>query len=288
MVQFLNATQTFGEIQSIINQATNRSSIVMISPFIKVNNLILDRLIDACKNRNVKITMICREDNLKPDERTRLESIGQNLTLISDEHVHAKCFYNDESMVIGSLNLYDSTTGINHEMGVLLRNDRDSDKEAFQEARNEAQFIMRNAKTRLHQVLEPEPKKGIQPKTSKPQYTSKIDAAPENTFVRERQKPALANNPNGVFPVEKVKVKPIEPNQTGNIPRCKSCGSNKLQVLPGKYGYFYKCSNCDENTAIKKSCFKCGDKLTVRKAANNFFFDCASCNTSVLFYKNTT
>jgi len=182
MVQFLNATQTFGEIQSIINQATNRSSIVMISPYIKVNDLILSRLIDAGSNRNVRITMICREDDLKPDERTRLEQIP-NLILISDEHVHAKCFYNDECMVIGSLNLYDSTTGINHEMGVLLRNDRESDREAFQAAKNEAQFIMRNAKTHFQQKLEPKPKQSILHGTSSKQNETKIEASFEDKIV---------------------------------------------------------------------------------------------------------
>jgi PLD-like domain len=153
MVQFLNATQTFGEIQSIINQATNRSSIVMISPFIKVNDLILMRLIDAGKNRNVKITMVCRGENLNSEERMRLEQIP-NLNLVWDEHVHAKCFYNDESMVIGSLNLYQSAAGINHEMGVLLHSDYESDREAFISAKNEAQFIIRNAQPQCQNKVE--------------------------------------------------------------------------------------------------------------------------------------
>jgi RNA polymerase-binding transcription factor DksA len=159
LVQFLNATQTFGEIQSIINQAKNGTPIVMISPYIKVNDLILSRLIDAATNRNVVINMICREDDLKPDERTRLEQIP-NLNLASDEHVHAKCFYNDDCMVIGSLNLYDTSAG-NHEMGVLLRNDSEGDKIAFQAAKNEAQFILRNAKKHLQSEIELNPKKRL-------------------------------------------------------------------------------------------------------------------------------
>jgi hypothetical protein len=156
MVEFLNATQTFGEIQSIINQATNQSSIVMISPYIKVNDLILSRLIDAGGNRGVRITMICRGNDLKPEELTRLEQIP-SLTICYDEHVHAKCFYNNERMVIGSLNLYDSSAGINHEMAVLLRNDLDADREAFQAAKNEAQFIMRNTKSYVQQNRELKP-----------------------------------------------------------------------------------------------------------------------------------
>jgi len=171
LVQILNATQTFGEIQSIINQAKNGTPIVMISPYIKVNDLILSRLIDAATNRNVIINMICREDDLKPDERARLEQIP-NLNLASDEHVHAKCFYNDDCMVIGSLNLYDTSAG-NHEMGVLLRNDNEWDKVAFQAAKNEAQFILRNAKKHL----KPETKQSTKKLTSPSNFTRRYNTS---------------------------------------------------------------------------------------------------------------
>jgi Zn finger protein HypA/HybF involved in hydrogenase expression len=182
VVQFLNATQTFGEIQSIINQAENGTPVVMISPYLKVSDLILSRLIDAGRNRNVFINMICRENALKNDERIRLEQIP-NLNLASDEHVHAKCFYNNECMVIGSLNLYDTSAG-NHEMGVLLRKDLDSDRDAFQAAKKEAQFILRNAKPYFSQNQEVNFQKNeFKPVIGK-QFETKVEI-PDNGRISE-------------------------------------------------------------------------------------------------------
>ena len=98
--------------------------------------------------------------------------------------------------------------------------------------------------------------------------------------------PALTNKRTKYIPVEKLKT--IEPGQTDNVPRCRVCGSKKLKVLWGRYGYYYKCDDCNNNTPIKQSCVKCGQKLRVRKDKNNFFSECASCKTSILFHKNPT
>jgi hypothetical protein len=45
-------------------------------------------------------------------------------------------------MVIASLNLYDSSYGDNHEMGIQLSNLKEEDKEAFRDAQAEAAFII--------------------------------------------------------------------------------------------------------------------------------------------------
>jgi hypothetical protein len=230
MVQFLNATQTFGEIQSIINQATNKSSIVMISPYIKVNDLILSRLIDAGSNRGVRITMICREKDLKTEERTRLEQIP-SLNICFDEHVHAKCFYNDERMVMGSLNLYDSSAGINHEMAVLLRNDLESDREAFQAAKNEAQFIMRNTKNYTQKNFElkiiSNPPNSL-PRRNEPKVGHCIHCGTEITFDIEapycpRCWKTWNRYKNRVFPEDICHMCGHPASTSMNDPICPSC-----------------------------------------------------------------
>lgn len=98
--------------------------------------------------------------------------------------------------------------------------------------------------------------------------------------------PILTNKRTEYRPVKKLKA--IETGQTYNVACCSSCGSKKLKVLWGKYGYYYKCDDCKHNTPIKQSCLKCGQRLRVRKDGNKFFFECASCKTSTLFHKNPT
>lgn len=98
--------------------------------------------------------------------------------------------------------------------------------------------------------------------------------------------PSLKNRRTEQRPVEKLKA--IEPGQTTNLSCCRACGSKKLKVLWGRYGYYYKCDDCKHNTPIKQACSKCGQNLRVRKDKDNFFFECASCKTSILFHKNPT
>jgi phosphatidylserine/phosphatidylglycerophosphate/cardiolipin synthase-like enzyme len=144
MAKFLNAKQSLGEIERIISNA--KSTIVMISPYIKINDDLIQRLKDAGELRRVNVLMVCRKRDLNLVEREKLGAI-HNLSLCFNERVHAKCFFNEDTMVITSLNLYDSSLGDNREMGVLLKNTIEGDKEAFEEAKNEAKFIIRECQS---------------------------------------------------------------------------------------------------------------------------------------------
>ena len=62
----------------------------------------------------------------------------------TDEDLHAKCCYNEKSMVIISLNLHEHSQQHNRGMGVLLNSKEDSN--VFKEAQNEAEFIVSRAK----------------------------------------------------------------------------------------------------------------------------------------------
>jgi hypothetical protein len=186
MAQFMNATQARGEIERILTNA--KFNIVMISPYIKINDELITRLLDAGK-RNVKTLMVCREEDLKSAERIKIDQVP-HLDLRFNERVHAKCFYNDESVVITSLNLYNSSLGDNREMGILLRNDKEEDKMPFQEAKNEAQFIIRESIESMHS----EPKLIPNEKSSsnytnieiKPRYdrTPKKEQPVENSIIK--------------------------------------------------------------------------------------------------------
>lgn len=68
-------------------------------------------------------------------------------------------------------------------------------------------------------------------------------------------------------------------------PRCKKCGSAVGSILYGKYGYYFKCTACAENTKIRFEC-QPGHKPRLRKAGNDFFRECAECGTSEKYFVN--
>ncbi|MBU0654336.1 MAG: NERD domain-containing protein [Gammaproteobacteria bacterium] len=67
---------------------------------------------------------------------------------------------------------------------------------------------------------------------------------------------------------------------------CRKCSSTNIGVQYGKFGYYFKCLDCDGNTPIKPACDKNGCKARLRKEGNKFFRECAACGISTLYFTN--
>jgi hypothetical protein len=83
-----------------------------------------------------------------------------------------------------------------------------------------------------------------------------------------------------------IKLQPKQEVPGNKSMKCRACGSEKLTVQYGKYGYFFKCASCDGNTPIKLGCGVDGHKERLRKEGNKFFRECSDCKTSSLFFLN--
>ncbi len=66
---------------------------------------------------------------------------------------------------------------------------------------------------------------------------------------------------------------------------CRTCKSSNLSVQYGKFGYYFKCGDCDGNTPIKLTC-SAGHKERIRKEGAKFFRECAECKISELYFEN--
>jgi len=138
MAKFLTTLAATAEIEKIINNT--KSTLILICPFIKIPENLFQNLKVADKKK-ITIVLVYGKRELDSDERNRLRQLD-NLSLYYLENLHAKCFFNEEAMVITSFNMYDSSAQ-NREMGVLIT--RNSDPECFNEAREEAQRIVESA-----------------------------------------------------------------------------------------------------------------------------------------------
>lgn len=70
--------------------------------------------------------------------------------------------------------------------------------------------------------------------------------------------------------------------------KCRLCSSGNLSVQYGKFGYYFKCTDCDGNTPIKVSCGQDGHKERIRKDGPKFFRECEQCKTRSLYFVNPT
>lgn len=137
MAKFLNTKKSVSEIEDLIKDAGQ--TLILISPYLKLSKDFKELL--SYRNSKDKITtVIFGKVELNPDEMKFLESL-QFVILKYKDDLHAKCYMNDEKMIITSLNLYDFSMNNNKEMGVLIEKANTNDLELFEEAYKEIDYI---------------------------------------------------------------------------------------------------------------------------------------------------
>lgn len=137
MAEFLTTQGTSYHLERIIMNAD--TWLVLISPYLKLSRNFEERLRDADR-RNVDMTIIYGKSEIGPDEKARLRQF-KNLELRFCDNLHAKCYINEDSVVITSMNMYDFSEKKNREMGVLITAGNDID--VYREARREVESIVR-------------------------------------------------------------------------------------------------------------------------------------------------
>jgi phosphatidylserine/phosphatidylglycerophosphate/cardiolipin synthase-like enzyme len=139
MAEFLTTNKSLSAIEEIITQA--KRELVLISPFVQIPEKLFRKLKDTTEKGVRLILVYGKKKELNPDVKGQLAELN-NITVLYRETLHAKCFFNEEQMVITSMNLYDYSEK-NDEMGILLS--IHDDESLFQKARDEALSIVRSA-----------------------------------------------------------------------------------------------------------------------------------------------
>ena len=80
------------------------------------------------------------KSELQPEEVNWLKGLSYIRTSFC-KNLHAKCYLNEESCIITSLNLYEFSQVNNNEMGIFI--DRQNDTDLYRDAYEEAQRIIR-------------------------------------------------------------------------------------------------------------------------------------------------
>lgn len=86
-------------------------------------------------------------------------------------------------------------------------------------------------------------------------------------------------------PAAAVEPPPLPAQALEAAPACKHCGGVAGGILYGKFGYYFKCDACGDNTAIRFAC-QPGHKPRLRKDGLSFYRECADCRSSALYHRN--
>lgn len=109
-------------------------------------------------------------------------------------------------------------------------------------------------------------------------------AEPIAEYIVPTATPAPVTTAHQEIPPTPAEVAPPDSANVSAV--CRACKSSNLSVQYGKFGYYFKCGDCEGNTPIKLTC-PVGHKERIRKDGNKFFRECAECQTSSLYFENT-
>ena len=104
------------------------------------------------------------------------------------------------------------------------------------------------------------------------------------TFLSEKHSPRT-HGPKLESPVVSVRqtTSPAVTSASAGA-GCKACASHSLVAMYGKYGYYWKCSDCGTNTAMPRVCTLCAEdgaktkKVRIRKDGPKYYRTCESCS----------
>ncbi len=137
MAKFINTRKAVSEIEELIKNAGEK--LILVSPYLKLSKDFKE-LLTYRNNKDKVTTVIFGKQELNPDEMKFLQGL-RFVILKYNEDLHAKCYVNDDKMIITSLNLYEFSMANNKEMGVLIDKNDLNDVQLFDEAFKEVEYI---------------------------------------------------------------------------------------------------------------------------------------------------
>ncbi|MCG9880796.1 MAG: phospholipase D family protein [Bacteroidia bacterium] len=228
MAEFLTTYGISYHIENIIMGA--RKQLTLVSPYLQISKTLMERLKDASNNR-VSIIIIYGKDDLKASEMEALTSLN-NLQLFFFENLHAKCYFNEDRMVITSMNMYEFSEKNNREMGVLI--DRFKDRNLYENAYSETSSILQSAE---------------EIKVKRPQKSSYFKSSFWRPIVPKAEK---KKNGYCIRCTERIELN-IE------MPYCEDCFSiwERYSNPEYKENVCHKCGKNEYTTIEKPECYSC-------------------------------
>lgn len=139
MAEFLSTTATNYRLEELIK--TVRERLILITPYLKVNDRIKELIVDKDRLK-IDMRLVYGKSELQPKEIAWIQNLDYLRTSFC-QHLHAKCYLNEEAAIITSMNLYEFSQVNNNEMGVFIQ--KSDDPKLYADVYDEALRIIRTS-----------------------------------------------------------------------------------------------------------------------------------------------
>jgi len=230
MVEFLTTTIASSEIEKLVKNSKDK--LYLISPYIQINKLLKPKLEDLDKSvSTIDIKIICRTDKINADDMAFLQKL-KNVKIFALDNLHAKCYINQDTAIITSLNLYDFSQQNNIEMGVKI--DKNIDPSLYDEIYKEIASIIGQSK----------------------KYDSSMAKRDSPKFDAEE---AFNKSPSKGYCIRCRREIVFNPDR----PLCNTCYRSWAEYSEPNYPekYCHVCGRETNQSYIKPICYSCYQKL---------------------------
>jgi phosphatidylserine/phosphatidylglycerophosphate/cardiolipin synthase-like enzyme len=138
MAQFLDTTGVSHELTQLIKKT--KEKIIFISPFLNIAKN-LEALIQERDSQNIDIRFVYgKNKHINTDDVNFIRGLS-HVKVYFCENLHAKCYLNESTAIITSMNLYEYSQQNNQEMGIKV--DKATDPGLYDEIAAESLRIIR-------------------------------------------------------------------------------------------------------------------------------------------------
>lgn len=231
MVELLASTAAItSEIEKLINES-NGEKLILITPYLKIARQFKDNIKDQVKFRT-SITVVVREgESHDPADIIFLQELKINLH--THQNLHAKCYLNQKTAIITSMNLYEYSQLNNTELGLKVTVDQDT--KLYNDINETVKKIVRNSPEFEFEIKKVEKSATIQkPESKQPAQIKKensgfcirchnsIELNPEKPLCSKCY-PIWAKFSDPTYPEKFCHVCGKESKQSVEKPICYSC-----------------------------------------------------------------
>ena len=242
MVKFLETTGVTYELTELIKKS--KEKLWLITPYIEINDQIRGH-IRSSDARNVDIRVIFRKDSkIKPDDLSFLNNLKMK-HLFECKDLHAKCYLNENTAIITSMNLYDYSQTHNREIGIKIDKEVAEDKELYDEIYHEMLSITEASEPFQYEVKRVEIESPNVPKSAS------VKNYPKHSLPTQQN--------NGGYCIRCHAQMELNPNK----PLCSKCypiwAKYSDRTYPEKYCHI--CGKESKQSVDKPVCITCYKKM---------------------------
>lgn len=141
MVKFLDSDGIKSELSKILKKSND--FIYLVSPYLSI----IERyraIVEDAANQGIEIHVIYGKNEMKTRESEWFETVDR-VWIHYWKNLHSKCYMNEKAAIITSLNLYEYSMINNHEMGIVIYRNQDSD--VYEDILDEVKRLIRISDT---------------------------------------------------------------------------------------------------------------------------------------------